>query len=829
MKPQMKRKVVKSKKSNFLEKEVMDEFSNEEKEILLEKRNTILGILESKCSMFLTAYRLQAESRLDRDQQFLVNSFFVNSNNEAIARGFAKLDTKNASKNLREVEKLIEKRNEEQKYAPVRCSSFGCSEEQIQKCHKKLRRNENNEITNSPAAFIQESIIKESLDMQKRNSMIENIMLRLESGDKLAYLDESFLQALKMMQKSNILEYERLLHELENMGVKPRKLSKILKNIDIEADTETISKAVNNVNDSVYSEYLPILKSQQKYSIGEDGELYGEIQLKDEIKTITISNFVAKIDRKIFIDDGREEKIIFEISGILSNGSKLQPVKVEAKNFRRMNWELEMWGSDAIIYSGNNATDMLREFIQLSSQNAEKTIMYHHLGWRKIDGHWSYLYPNGCIGAKDVMVDDIQELRGYGFTDGDLNIKKAVKASVDFLSIAPHKVTMPLLGHAYLSIMVSKLLEAKIPPKYMLFIGGPSGNYKTTLSLLLLSHFGTFDSPPMSFSDTINAMERKSFLAKDSLIVCDDLFPSTTASAMRYRMEGAQRLSRAYGDRIGKGRARSNLTLSKEYRPMGNLIANGEDFLQGASTNARNIGIHLNKSDVDLAKLTELQSKKEYLNAAMKSFISWSIEHIMEKDEQYFIRQFKRFRTKATKSGQHSRFAESVAWLQIGFLQFIKFAKSKKAITNEQYSKLKQQSFEVFLNVAEAQNSLVQEETPPDKFLSALMELITMEEVKVLPINQPAHMKTSTSNIIGWEDENMYYLAPKHTYNKVNEFFMRRGEIFGISERMLWKMMADNKLIQTDKNTNDAHIHPQKVIGMTKKRLVHIPKRLIHE
>jgi uncharacterized protein (DUF927 family) len=64
------------------------------------------------------------------------------------------------------------------------------------------------------------------------------------------------------------------------------------------------------------------------------------------------------------------------------------------------------------------------------------------------------------------------------------------------------------------------------PSLLLFYIWGKSDARKSTITALLLSHFGSFDPKglPASFRDTANSIEKPAFLAKDTVLSVDDLY-----------------------------------------------------------------------------------------------------------------------------------------------------------------------------------------------------------------------------------------------------------------------------------------------------------------
>jgi hypothetical protein len=110
-----------------------------------------------------------------------------------------------------------------------------------------------------------------------------------------------------------------------------------------------------------------------------------------------------------------------------------------------------------------------------------------------------------------------------------------------------------------------------VVPDFALWLWGGTGSYKSTITALFLSHFGDFSETnlPLSFESTANALERMLFLAKDVLIVIDDVRPRVTRADAEEMTRKVQRILRAVGNRQGRGPMTSDTRLRQSYPLVG--------------------------------------------------------------------------------------------------------------------------------------------------------------------------------------------------------------------------------------------------------------------
>jgi hypothetical protein len=255
------------------------------------------------------------------------------------------------------------------------------------------------------------------------------------------------------------------------------------------------------------------------YRIVDGGFVYVKNTREGELPQ-RLTTFTAWVEEELIRDDGAEEKRVYRLAGE-ARDKPLPKVDVPAARFGSMNWTSDRWGLAAGITAGPGARDCAREAIELYSSGARIRYLYAHTGWRELPGRqFVYLHADGAIGAEGVEVEVELEpgLERYALPDSCTSeeLAEAVRQSISFLTLAPMRITAPLLAAAYLAP-----LSEIIVPDFTVWFWGPTGTLKSTLAAVLLSHFGDFSetSLPLSFESTANAIERQLFLLKDILAV----------------------------------------------------------------------------------------------------------------------------------------------------------------------------------------------------------------------------------------------------------------------------------------------------------------------
>lgn len=270
--------------------------------------------------------------------------------------------------------------------------------------------------------------------------------------------------------------------------------------------------------------------------------LIREKPVKDGVESVTLTNFTARIVEDVCEDDGLEERRYFVVEGLCNDESLKFTVPVE--RFSSLTWVLEFLGPEAVVFPG--ASEHTRTAIQLLSGKVPVTRVYTHTGWRQL-GEWEvYLHGGGAIGpqgpVEGTRVKLPQDLQRFVLPlppKGD-HLRNAIRSSYRLLVIAPDLIVFPAFAAVYRAVLGSV--------DFSLHLVGETGQGKTTVAALLQQHYGkSMDARhlPTSWGSTANALEALTFIAKDALIVVDDLvFGGTPLDVQRAQREGGPHLSR---------------------------------------------------------------------------------------------------------------------------------------------------------------------------------------------------------------------------------------------------------------------------------------------
>ena len=540
-----------------------------------------------------------------------------------------------------------------------------------------------------------------------------------------------------------------------------------------------------------------------------NGCLYKEITNKSGTVTKKLCNFLPYLVSEVSVDDGAEIKKLLKLGGVHESGRVLPEIDVTGAEFASLNWIIERWGADCVLEPERSVKDSVRHAIQLTAENADKKHIYHITGWKLIDNHWEYLLPND--GKLDVSLPG--KLSRYEKAESWLVSDLACPffMTKEF-SFAPDGITLPMLAYTFLTPLNEFFHQANCEPKFVLCLLGKTGTRKSTLAALFLSFFGRFTGSdlPLSFRDTANSIMCNAFSLKDALTCIDDFHPGGRKEVNKLT-ETAQLIMRGYGDRIGRGRLKSDSTPLESRPPQGNAIITAEQAPDiGESGTARYFCLELRDGMIDLEKLSLFQREAERgtLRSCMLAYTEWIRAHYLKdkSNEQRFVKQLKEsftaYRDEFTKTGIrcHGRVPEIYAWLMIGIEFFLSFLLYYEVISEEDYRSTFERCRTCLYDLAKKQSANIENDKPTHKFIQKLYSLVESGQAVLLDRNNPLELKPV--NYIGYRDDEYFYLNADIAHRQVKRLCSEQDEAFSISKNGLIKVLAEEGLTVCDKGKN---------------------------
>jgi len=555
----------------------------------------------------------------------------------------------------------------------------------------------------------------------------------------------------------------------------------------------TIAKAIGLQEDAPDSQAGDPSPGDSQYLVDPEGCLFRWKSTSHGRVLERIANCTATIKEEILEDDGVETSRRYVIVG-QAGGRRLPAIDVPASTFPGMGW-ISRWGSQAIIEPGQLKKDYVRHAIQVSSPRVRKSTCFTHTGWRLIDGNWVFLTAGGGIGAENVTVKLSPEMSRYALPLRPENEEEAIRASLSFLDIGSRDVTLPLFAMAYLAPLTS-LLDPM--PNFSGYLYGPTGTFKTTLVLLLLSHYGDFSTVANlpNLDDTANSLEKRAFVLKDCLMPLDDYHPSPRRTDSQNKENIAQRIIRAYSNRTARGRLNSDTSDKGRYTPRGYLLVTGEEIVSLQSTLARVFVVDTHPNDIDMERLTQLQARAHLLPHAMTSFILWVREHI-DTIRETFPARFRELREESQRRGAHRKLPEQVAFLRYALELVIDWMVAKEVLSDEGGSDLEDEGLRVLDRLTEKHGLRIADDDPVKLFEDILDALYQQGQVYFEHRFRPEEQRGDChGSLIGCYDNDYVYLYPQPLWHALNCYCRAEGSDFPAKKSTFLKMLRDRGLIE---------------------------------
>lgn len=574
------------------------------------------------------------------------------------------------------------------------------------------------------------------------------------------------------------------------------------------------------------------------YTIDDFGQIcrekIREVNGKLVFEMVPVCNFTAWPTREVIKDDGATTERFIEVAG-MKVGYQFPTTSIPMSTFGSMKWVAERWGARANIHPGME--EPLRYVLQsMVEDDRPDDVVFTHLGWRKISDSWVYLHAGGAVGADNAEVEINPRLAGYTLPqDDDVDVTEALKTSLKLLKVGKEEITYPLLALTYLAPLCDPLTRAGREPGFATFMAGTTGSFKSTITALFLSHFGHFEAKglPASFRDTALSVEMMAFLAKDTILAIDDLYPPQNPRE-KAKLEGTlEYLTRSQGDRQGRGRLQSDIKLRNGNPPRGLALCTGEEMTLGpGSSYYRLLLLPVENGDIDLAHLTEAQDEVGVLSYAMKGYLEFLAPQMGDAPD-HLRDDFDAFRVMATEistvKDKHRRLDEVVAHLAVGFMSLARYAIEVGVWTEAEARAEMEKAIGIFVKITDSQAAATSDSDPVSRFFNGLQELLATGKVYLATMDdeRPEDVPP-TADKVGWgpDAEGMVYLTMNTALEKVKHLYRGTDEPMMVTSRALFDLMEQRGVIERGAEEKSRR-SIKKVIAGKQPRVLPLPQAVI--
>ena len=368
------------------------------------------------------------------------------------------------------------------------------------------------------------------------------------------------------------------------------------------------------------------------------------------------------------------------------------------------------------------------------------------------------------------------------------------------------------------------------PSRTVPHFAGTTGTYKTSIACLGARFYAPgleySDSMPLSWQSTQAGLERIRHIAKDSLLVVDNLIADGD-QAFR-DLAKADSVINSQGDLAGKARMRADGSPAPRLDPQGSIISTGECEPQRRSSVGRSLILETRPGLIDLDRLKRCHDDAKAGHYALT--ISCYAKYLaapgrLESQRAELRRLSDEHRDAATKlhHGCHPRHAEAVGEWTASLQLFLRFATEHKAIDKLDAELFLNRMREQLFRTLPMQASIQEESDPGDLFIEMISKLVGLQagvlgrcgrtgprcrprEVRMAKTGNSEPKRTrnhaglgyGTGRIrIGWIDDGMVYLDPNVSHAAAGRFAREVGHTLG-SKRQVCARLAETDRIKTE-------------------------------
>ncbi len=528
-----------------------------------------------------------------------------------------------------------------------------------------------------------------------------------------------------------------------------------------------------------------------------------------------LGNFAAWIGNELTRENGMDTPVVeYTLNGQLADGTPLQTITLPAETFASLDWVARYWGARPVVYIPRGKAYLIARAMQeISLPTLLQERVFTYTGWREIDGQRGYLSGSGFLTA-DGLNERIRvdlggtELRHYALPAPPTDKKElheAIRASLEFLGLAPLTVTAPVWAAMFASVFT------EIRALYtVLWVYGTTQSGKSTLSHLALTHFGTgFINgrqylPPDNWESSLTALEGSMFTVKDAPLIIDDYAPQfASAFDAREMQRTAQKVIRRAGNRTARNRSRADLTQQTYRPPRGLVMVTAELPLSGESTAGRMLYIPVAPGDLLPAKddktprpkLDHAQKQAEagLYGQAMAAFLQWMAAN-WERAIAKFLDTIEQSNIEARSQDVQNRLPDYYAILdaaqQVALTAFYELG----VLSANEAADIAYQNGKAIMDVVVNQAERIAAESPVRKFFEALDSMLERQKVYLSPKTKAvSYIPPLNADLIGYfdpADETVIYLNDDACLEHVRDYWAKLGENFDTTKDALRRQVS---------------------------------------
>ena len=258
--------------------------------------------------------------------------------------------------------------------------------------------------------------------------------------------------------------------------------------------------------------------------------------------------------------------------------------------------------------------------------------------------------------------------------------------------------------------------------------------------------------------------------------------------------------------------------------PRGLLLATGEDIPRGHSVRARLLVVEVERGDVDVAKLTELQ--KAAAEGAFALATAGYVRHLagsFDAVQTEAGEELSALRGEPTSRATHMRTPAAVAQLRIGLRFFLEFAEDVGAVSAAEAARLKDAGGATLALLARRQDAYLRSSDPAERYIELLGSAISSGAAHVASPNggEPSEpglwgwrqVEVGDSSSwraqgarVGWVDGDEGWLEPDAAHAVAQDVARRVGDPLTVGRTTVNKRLAGRGMLQEHRPPDRAQL-----------------------
>lgn len=223
------------------------------------------------------------------------------------------------------------------------------------------------------------------------------------------------------------------------------------------------------------------------------------------------------------------------------------------------------------------------------------------------------------------------------------------------------------------------------------------------------------------------------------------------------------------------------------------LICTGEDMPVGASINARLVRLDIDRTEVNLSVLTDLQARRAEFPMAMALYVESLRSRYGDLQRELPARKLA-WRKNFHADGVHMRQPDALALLLLGFAQFLEFAVTTLTIGLRERDELLADAEQALKDLGTKNAQGQRHHSPVEVFLGTLRELLVTGSVCLKPLGTDLSIYDDKQPI-GWFDADHVYLLMNVALEHVSRSLHASGGHLATSPPALRKLLEQGGML----------------------------------